>query len=96
MMHSKNPILKSATTMMSHLRYIKETFLGDKKHVCYTYFVFPILIIKLICYGLVSETSIYNPIDPQDRNKSRSELILHVKYLPSTFLKFIIFYNILF
>lgn len=85
MMHLQNPIQKSAT-MMSLLQYIKETFLADKKHVCYTGYVFPTLIIKLIYYGLVSETSIYNPIDPQDRNKSRSELILHVKYLLSIFL----------
>lgn len=29
---------------------------------------------EVICYyGLVSETSIYNPIDPKERNKDRRE-----------------------
>jgi len=32
------------------------------------------IFLEVICYyGLVSETSIYNPIDPQERKKSRRE-----------------------
>lgn len=43
------------------------------------YFFLLILYLKVILYyGLVSETSIYNPIDPQNRNKSGSESILYI------------------
>jgi len=58
-------------------QHIKGKYLDVKKPVCNIQVILinNIMFIKVIsCYcGLVSETSIYNPIDPQERNKNRRE-----------------------
>jgi len=60
------------------LQHIKGKYLDVKKPVRNTQVILINNIIFMeviiICYcGLVSETSIYNPIDPQERNKNRRE-----------------------
>lgn len=56
----------------------KRKIFGRQKTCRFTRFDFlnHYLYTKIMYYGLVSETSIYNPIDPQNRDKSGSKYIL--------------------